>query len=142
MRERLMQIRLVLALIKLAKRPVQKMGGLACANGKVAGAHIEKIERMMAAIGDTTPKRGGSLDHDEAERSLDMRQASDGRRGASKAAADHANAQGRIRHANPNVDSPVLGRSLTQRAPVKLQMAHAGAKSRISSGGQRRLSSR
>jgi hypothetical protein len=54
MRERLMQIRLVLALIKLAKRPVQKIGGLACASGKVAGAHIEKIERMMAAIGDTT----------------------------------------------------------------------------------------
>src|SRR5690242_5698478 len=103
-----MQTRLVLALIKLAKRPVQKIGGLACANGKVAGAHVEEIERMMAAISDTTPKRSGSLDHEEAERSFDMRQASDGRRRASKAAADHANAQGRFRHVNPNVDSPLL----------------------------------
>jgi hypothetical protein len=89
-RERLMQARLVLALIELTKRPVQKIARLAGANGKVAGAHVEEIERMMAAIGDSTPKRGGSLDNDKAERSLEVRQAGDGGSGASKAAADHA----------------------------------------------------
>jgi hypothetical protein len=88
--ERLMQARVVLSLVELTKGPVQEIARLPWANREIAGAHIEKIERVMAAIGNAAPKRGGALDHREPERSLDMREASDRGGGAREAATDYA----------------------------------------------------
>ena len=81
---------MVLTLVKLTKGPVQEIARLPGANREIAGAHIEKIERVMAAIGNAAPKRGGALDHREPERSLDMREASDSGGGAREAATDYA----------------------------------------------------
>ena len=39
-----MQARVVLALVELAKGPVEKIAGLACADREVARAHIEKMQ--------------------------------------------------------------------------------------------------
>ena len=58
MRQGLMQARLVLSLVELAKGPVEEIAGLARADREIAGAHIEEMQRVMAAIGDAAPERG------------------------------------------------------------------------------------
>ena len=57
-----MQAGVVLSLVELAKGPVEEIAGLAGANREIAGAHIEQMQRMMAAIGDAATDRGqGSI---------------------------------------------------------------------------------
>lgn len=101
MGETLVQAGMIFALIELAKGPVQEIAGLAGANRKIAGAHIEKMQRMVGAIGDATPKRGARFHHDEAERPIDPGKASDGRRRAGESTADHAHRKWRLPHLAP-----------------------------------------
>ena len=63
-----MQSGLVLALVELAKRPVEEVPGLAGANREIARAHVEEMQRVMAAIGDAATELRALLDHHEAER--------------------------------------------------------------------------
>ncbi len=56
MRETFMQARMVLALVDLTEGPVEKVSGLAGANGKVAGTDVEEMQRMIATIGDAATK--------------------------------------------------------------------------------------
>src|SRR5262245_47209208 len=88
--EAFMQAGMIFALIELAKGPVQKIARLAGANRKIAGAHIEKMQGMMRAIGDATPKRSARFNHDEAERPVDAGKAGDGSRRAGESTADYA----------------------------------------------------
>jgi hypothetical protein len=88
--EAFMQAGMIFALIELAKGPVQKIARLAGANRKIAGAHIEKVQGMMRAIGDATPKRSARFNHDEAERPVDAGKAGDGSRRAGESTADYA----------------------------------------------------
>ena len=101
MGEALMQAGMIFALVELAKGPVQKIAGLAGANREIAGAHIEKMQRMMRAIGDAAAKRSARLDHDEAERPVEARQAGDRGGGAGESTADHAHREWRLPHLAP-----------------------------------------
>ena len=73
MREAIMQAGVILALVELAKSPVEKIAGLACAHREIAGAHIEKVQGMMRTVGDAAAKRSAWLDHDEVERPIEAR---------------------------------------------------------------------
>src|SRR6476646_141620 len=94
---------MVLALGKLAKGPIQKIAWLAGANRKIAGAHVEKMQGMMGAIGQAAPERTAWLNHDEAERLVQSREAGDRRGGAGESAADHAKSEWRLSHHSPRV---------------------------------------
>jgi hypothetical protein len=98
MGEAIMQAGVILALIELAKSPVEKIARLACAHREVAGAHIEKMQGMMRAVSDAAPKRSARLDHDEAERPIETREAGDGGGGAGESTADHAQSEWRLPH--------------------------------------------
>jgi hypothetical protein len=89
----------ILSLVELTKGPVQEIARLPWANREIAGAHIEKIERVMAAIGNAAPKRGGALDHREPEGCLDAREAGDRGGSAGEATTDHAHRWGCFWHA-------------------------------------------
>ena len=93
-----MQALVVLALVELAKRPVEEVAGLSRAHRKVAGAYIEKMQGMMRAVGDAPSERQAGLDHDETERPLDTGEAGDGGRHAGESAADHAHREWRPPH--------------------------------------------
>ena len=101
MGEALMQPGMIFALIELAEGPVQKIAGLAGANRKIAGAHVEKMQRMMRAIGDAAAERGSRFHHHEAERPVDAGKATDGSRRAGESTADHAHRQSRLPHLAP-----------------------------------------
>src|SRR5262249_44010871 len=82
MGERFIQACMIFALIELAKGPIQEVARLAGANREIAGAHVEKMQWMMRAIGDAAPERGARLHHGEAKRPVDAGKARDGRRRA------------------------------------------------------------
>ena len=84
-----MQARVVLALVELAEGPVEEIAGLACADREVARAHVEEMQRMMAAVSDAAPERRRRLGQHEAERPAHMLEARDGSGGPGEAAADH-----------------------------------------------------
>lgn len=96
-----MQAGVIFALIELAKSPVQEIAGLAGANRKIAGAHIEQMQGMVSAVGDAAPERSARFHHDEAERPVDPGKASDGSRRAGESTADHAHRQWRFPHLAP-----------------------------------------
>ena len=96
-----MQARMVLALVDLTEGPIEKVAGLASANGEVAGADIEKMQRMVAAIGDTAAKRVAAFHDGEAERPLDPGDARDGGRRAGEATTDDAHCSGVLRISFP-----------------------------------------
>ena len=99
MRERVMQPGMILALIELVKRPVQEIAGLARADREIAGAHIEEVQRVMTAIGDTLAERRRRLDQHEMERMGQAREAADRTRRSGEASPDNANGQWRRTHA-------------------------------------------
>ena len=59
------------------------------------------MQGMMRAVSDAAPKRGARLDHDEAERPIETRQAGDRGGGAGESAADHAQSEWRLLHLVP-----------------------------------------
>ena len=97
-RERIMQAGVVLALIELAKGPVEEIAWLARANRKIAGAHVEEMQRMMAAVGNATPEHGRGLDQYQAERLGETSEASNCARCSSEASSDHAHGEWRRPH--------------------------------------------
>ncbi len=97
-RERLMQAGVVFALIELAKGPVEEIARLARANRKIAGAHVEEMQRMVAAIGDAATEHGRGLDQHQAERLGETSEASDRARRSSEASSDHAHGEWRRPH--------------------------------------------
>ncbi len=75
----------------MAECPVEKVTGLACADGQVARSHIEEMQRVGRAEGNALSDRGLCLDDDKPKRLLDLSQARDRRRNACEAATDDAN---------------------------------------------------
>ena len=58
MRQAVVQVGMVLALIELAEYPVEKVAGLACADGQVSRPHIEKMHWVRGTEGDALGDRG------------------------------------------------------------------------------------
>ena len=85
-----MQARMVLALVDLTECPIEKVSGLASANGQVARADIEEMQRMIAAIGDTAAKTFAAFHDGEAEGMLDPGGARDRGRSSGEATTNDA----------------------------------------------------
>ena len=98
MSEAFMQARMILALVDLTECPIEKVSGLAGANGQVAGADIEKMQRMIAAIGDAAAKTFPSFHDGEAEGMLDLGGARDRGGGSGEATTNDAHMQRRPPH--------------------------------------------
>src|SRR5262245_2273497 len=96
--ETFVQAGIVFALIDLRERPVQKILGAIRKNRKVARSHVEKMQRMMTAIGGAAPQVGAGLDNGEVERMRKPLEAGDRRSGSGEAAADHADIWARAIH--------------------------------------------
>ena len=62
-RQGLVQAGLILSLVELVKSPVEEIAGLAGPDREIARAHIEQMQRVVAAIGDAATDLRTVLDH-------------------------------------------------------------------------------
>lgn len=95
------QPHVVFALVQMPESPSRKVPGPIGTHREVPRPHVKKVHRIVAAIGNATPKRSGRLDYHQAKRPFDVPQTGNRGGGTGEAPTDHANIDFMLHQSGP-----------------------------------------